>query len=197
VVLFISGSPDEGKSTTCFNSATAFALQGGNVLYLDGDMRRPKGHLFFGCLNDAGLSTCLATGLSYSAALKTHPGMGSLALLPAGPRPPNPAELLGSKQYTDLLSDLKKRFDYVFIDSPPVLLVTDAQLISPFVDGCVLILRSNKTSKRYFTRTLSQLRNAKSAMLGAVMNAVDAQSAAYCGYGYSSKEGSYYADANG
>ena len=197
VVLFISGSPDEGKSTTCFNSATAFALQGGNVLYLDGDMRRPKGHLFFGCLNDAGLSTCLATGLSYSAALKTHPGMGSLALLPAGPRPPNPAELLGSKQFTDLLSDLKKRFDYVFIDSPPVLLVTDAQLISPFVDGCVLILRSNKTSKRYFTRTLSQLRNAKSATLGAVMNAVDAQSAAYCGYGYSSKEGSYYADANG
>ena len=196
VILFVSGLKEEGKSTTCFNTAVAFALQGGSVLYLDADMRRPKGHLFFRCANDAGLSTCLATGLVYSAALKSYPGMDSLSLLPAGPRPPNPAELLGSKGFGDLLSDLKERFDYVFIDSPPVLLVTDAQLISPLVDGYVLMLRSNKTSKRYFARTLSQLRNAKSPTLGVVMNAVDAQSAAYCGYGYSSKEDAYYADAN-
>lgn len=196
VVLFVSGSPEEGKSTACFNTATAFALQGGNVLYLDGDLRRPRGHLFFNCLNDAGLSNCLATGLACPAVLKTYPGLNSLSLLPAGPRPPNPAELLGSKGFTDLLSDLSKRFDYVFIDSPPVLLVTDAQLIASLVDGYILILRSNKTSKRHFDRTLSQLRNAKSPALGIVVNALDAQSAAYCGYRHSSKEGAYYADAN-
>jgi succinoglycan biosynthesis transport protein ExoP len=197
LVLFISGSPEEGKSTTCFNTATAFALQGGSVLYLDGDLRRPRGHRFFGCANDAGLTTCLATGMAAVEALKKHSDISSLFLLPAGPLPPNPSELLGSHAFSDLLSGLRDRFDYVFVDSPPVLLVTDAQLISPLVDGYVLVLRSNKTSRRHFTRTLSQLGNAKSPLLGVLINAFDARSAAYCGYRHYGEESGYYADAKG
>jgi len=194
VILFMSGSPEEGKSTTCLNAAAAFALQGDRVLYLDADLRRAEAHKFFSCTNEIGLSNCLASGLAFPEALKSHPGMHSLFLLPAGPLPPNPSELLGSKRFAELLKELRVHFDYICIDSPPVLLVTDTRLISPLVDGYVLILRFNRTSERLLERCLSLMRTAKSTALGIVMNAVDIRVAGYSGNGYDGKRSGYYVD---
>ncbi len=194
VILFMSGSPEEGKSTTCLNTAAAFALQGDRVLYLDADLRRAKGHRLFRCGNDVGLSNCLTSGLAFPAALKPYPGIDTLFLLPAGPHPPNPSELLGSRHFGDLLAELRAHFDYVFVDSPPVLLVTDAQLIAPLADGYVLVLRANNTLKRLLQRSLALMRSTNGALLGIVVNAFKAQPAAYSSYGYYGKGSGYYAD---
>jgi capsular exopolysaccharide synthesis family protein len=194
VILIMSGSPEEGKSTTCLNTAAAFAIRGDRVLYLDADLRRPQAHKAFNCSNDVGLSNCLTGELHYTKALKPYPELNSLFLLPAGPSPPNPSELLGSKRFSDLLDDLREHFDYVFIDSPPVLLVTDAQLLSSQVDGYVIVLRSSKTMKRALQRCLSLMRETGTPALGVVVNALNTTSAAYSGYGYYGKGGGYYVE---
>ncbi len=194
-MLIMSGSPDEGKSTTCLNTATAFAMQGDRVLYLDGDLRRARAHLAFRAGNEEGLSNCLTGNVPYQKALKPYPGIDNLLLLPAGPHPPNPAELIGSKRFVDLLAELKKDFDYIFIDSPPVLLVTDAQILSQHVDGFVMVVRSNKTTKRALQRSLMLMRTAGAAPLGIVVNVLNAALASYSGYEYYGKGGGYYVDA--
>lgn len=194
MILIMSGSPAEGKSTTCLNTAAAFAIQGDRVLYLDADLRRAQAHKYFNASNDVGLSNCLTSGLSFENAVKPHPDIGSLFLLPAGPHPPNPSELIGSKRFAELLGQLRTKFDYVFIDSPPVLLVTDAQLMSTLVDGYVLVLRSNRTTKRLLQRCLALMRASKALNLGLVVNAISAKSAAYSGYGYYGSGSGYYVE---
>jgi capsular exopolysaccharide synthesis family protein len=194
MMLVMSGSPEEGKSTTCFNTAVAFAVQGDRVLYLDADLRRARAHLLFSHSNDVGLSNCLTSGITYQEVIKPHPDIDTLSLLPAGPIPPNPSELIGSKRFVDLLAELRKDFDYVFIDSPPVLLVTDAQLISSLVDGFVLVTRSNKTTKRLLRRSLELMHTPKASALGIVVNAMDVKSAAYSGYGYYGGGSNYYVE---
>jgi len=194
MMLVMSGSPKEGKSTTCFNTAVSFAVQGDKVLYVDADLRRAQAHIFFNCSNDVGLSNCLTSGLNYRDVLKPCPGVEKLSLLPAGPPPPNPSELIGSKRFASLLSELRNDFDYVFIDSPPVLLVTDAQLISSLVDGYVLVARSNRTTKRLLKRSLELMHTPKASALGIVVNAMDVRSADYSGYGYYAGGGGYYVE---
>jgi succinoglycan biosynthesis transport protein ExoP len=194
VMLIMSGSPVEGKSTTCLNTAVAFALRGDKVLYLDADLRRPRAHTTFNCSNDVGLSNCLTGSLNFQSALKPHPDVETLFLLPAGPHPPNPSELLGSKRFAELIGELRQNFDYVFIDSPPVLLVTDAQLLSSVVDGYILVLRMNKTTKRALQRSLSLMKATGTSALGVVVNALSANSATYSSYGYYGKGSGYYAD---
>lgn len=194
VIMITSGSPNEGKSTTCFNLASALAMQGDRVLYIDADMRRSSAEQFFNCSNEAGLSNCLTSGLRYTEALKPHPDLGTLFLLPAGPHPPNPSELLGSARFSGLLGELRSDFDFVLIDTPPVLLVTDAQLISPLSDGYVLILRSGKTTKRLLQRSLGLMVTPKAAAFGIVVNAISSTTAAYEGYGYYGKGGNYYGE---
>jgi polysaccharide biosynthesis transport protein len=194
VMLIMSGSPSEGKSTTCLNTAVAFAMRGDRVLYLDADLRRPRAHITFGCANDSGLSNCLTGGMHFEDALKRHPEVENLFLLPAGPHPPNPSELLGSKRFADLMGELKQHFDYVFVDSPPVLLVTDAQLLSSVADGYVLVLRADKTTKRALQRSLALMRATGTSALGIVVNALDANSASYSGYGYYGKGNGYYVE---
>jgi len=191
VILITSGSPGEGKSTTCFNAAASFAIQGARVLYIDADLRRSTACKFFNCSNGVGLTNCLTSGVPYETALKQSSEIETLYLLPSGYTAPNPSELLGSARFASLLEELKKNFEYIFIDSPPVLLVTDAQLISPLVDGYVIILRSGKTTKRLLTRCLALLGASKTSALGIVLNGIDAKSSAYSGYGYYGK-GSYY-----
>lgn len=194
MILFMSGSAEEGKSTTCLNTAAAFALQGDRVLYLDADLRRAKGHVLFGCANEVGLSNCLTSGLAFPAALKPYPKIDSLFLLPAGPHPPNPSELLGSRRFSDLLNELRTHFDYIFIDSPPVLLVTDAQVIAPLVDGYVLVVRANRTLKRFLHRSLALMSTTHASLVGIVMNAFKAQAGTASAYGYYGNGGGYYAD---
>ena len=196
VILILSGLPDEGKSTTCFNVASSFAIQGERVLYVDADLRRSSAHLLFNCANDVGLSNCLTSGLSFEKAIKPAPEISTLFVLPAGPHPPNPSELIGSARFGNLLNELKSQFDYVFIDSPPALLVTDAQLIAGHADGYVIILRAGKTTKRILHRLLAHLRTSKGTALGIVLNALNQKSGAYSGYGYYSGGSGYYVEEN-
>jgi capsular exopolysaccharide synthesis family protein len=194
VILIASGSPEEGKSTTCLNVAASFAIQGDRVLYLDADLRRATAHKFFDTPNEVGLSNCLTSGLPFEKALKSYPGIETLFLLSAGPHPPNPSELIGSNRFRELIQELRAHFDYVFIDSPPVLLVTDAQLISSYVDGYVLVLRSNKTTKRVLQRVLAIMNGTRALGLGIVVNAISARSAIYSGYGYYGSGSGYYVE---
>jgi len=194
IILVMSGSPGEGKSTTCLNTAAAFAVQGDRVLYVDADMRHSRGQDYFHCANDAGLSNCLTSGMPFEKALRPYPGIDTLFLLPAGPYPPNPSELLGSKRFVDLLEELKTHFDYIFIDSPPILLVTDAQLLSLRADGIISVVRSKKTTKRALQRMLSMMRTPGALSLGIVVNALSANSASYSGYGYYGKESAKYVE---
>jgi len=195
VILMMSGLQGEGKSTTCLNIAAAFALQGDRVLYLDADLRRSQAHRFFDCANNVGLSNCLTGNLDFREAVKHHSEIETLFLLPAGTQPPNPAELLGSKRFAELLDELKTNFDYIFIDTPPILLVTDAQLISPLADGYVFVLRSRKTTKRALQKCQSSMQASKAPPLGIVLNALDIRNAMYSGYEYYGAGSGYYADA--
>ncbi|MDR3742408.1 MAG: polysaccharide biosynthesis tyrosine autokinase [Terracidiphilus sp.] len=193
-ILIMSGSPAEGKSTTCLNTAAAFAMQGGRVLYIDCDLRRPQAHRLFNCSNEEGLSNCLTGGMDFRKAVRNHPGIESLFLLPAGPHPPNPSELIGSAHFGNVLSEIKKEFDYIFIDSPPVLYVTDAQILSSYADGYVMIARAGKTTKRALLRALNLMNTAGASALGIVVNALSATQASYAGYAYYGRGGGYYVD---
>jgi capsular exopolysaccharide synthesis family protein len=194
VILIMSGAPEEGKSTTCFNAAVAFAIQGDRVLYLDADMRRATAHKLFNCANDIGLSNCLTGGMPFEKVVKPSSEVSTLFLLPAGPHPPNPSELIGSARFSSLIAELRKHYDYIFIDSPPVLLVTDAQLISTLSDGFIMVLRSGRTTRRILLRALALMRTPKSTALGIVVNAINTRSAAYSSYGYYGGGSEYYVE---
>jgi len=197
-ILLISGSEEEGKSTTCLNTAAAFAMQGNRVLYLDADLRKARAHRYFRCPNDVGLSNCIEDAIDFRSVLQVSADFPTLSLLPAGPHPANPAELLGSKRFADLLAEFKREFDYIFIDSPPILAVTDAQLISPLTDGYVLVVRAKKTPKGFLQRSLSLMRASKTPALGIVLNAFDVSSMSYSESGYYySKASSYYVEEKG
>jgi succinoglycan biosynthesis transport protein ExoP len=193
VIAVVSGSPQEGKSTTCFNTAAAFAIQGSRVLYLDADMRRPVESRTFECSNETGLTNYLTSMRPVAEVIHQSSEIDTLFITPAGAAPPNPSELIGSRRFANLITDLKLQFDYIFIDTPPLLFVSDSQLLSSHSDGYLLVLRAGKTTKRVFWRTLSAVTCWKSSPLGVVLNGVDTRSAEYAMYGYYQGQRSYYA----
>jgi capsular exopolysaccharide synthesis family protein len=195
-ILITSGSPGEGKSTTAFNTATAFAVQGKRVLLIDADLRRGNVHIEAGMRKDIGLSTCLTSSAPPAENIVQSADCDTLFQMPAGPTPPNPAELIGSKRFTELISELNSNFDFVFIDSPPVLLLTDAQLISTQADAYIVVVRCNRTTKRQIRRVMHLMREPNPRSLGILLNAADTSSAAYAEYGYYKGSNSYYGSDN-
>lgn len=195
-ILITSGSPGEGKSTTAFNTATAFAVQGKRVLLIDADLRRGNVHIEAGMRKDIGLSTCLTSSAPPAENIVQSADCDTLFQMPAGPTPPNPAELIGSKRFTELISELNSNFDFVFIDSPPVLLLTDAQLISTQADAYIVVVRCNRTTKRQLRRVMHLMREPNPRSLGILLNAADTSSAAYAEYGYYKGSNSYYGSDN-
>ena len=193
VILVVSGSPQEGKSTTCFNTAMAFAVQGSRVLYLDADLRRPTKLTTFECAHEAGLTNYLTSTRTVAEVIHQSPAINTLFIAPAGPAAPNPSELIGSRRFANMITELKSQFDYVFIDTPPLLLVSDSQLLSSHADGYLLVLRAEQTTKRLFRRTLSAVTWWKSPPLGVVLNGVNTQSSEYGMYGYYQSQRSAYA----
>src|SRR5262249_12708477 len=153
-----------------------------------GDLRRPRLHKTFGASSSAGLSTLILGESTVEDAVK-NTGIDGLYLLPAGPVPPNPAELLQSERYAEVLRELVTRFDRIIIDSPPVGVVTDALILSTRADGLVMVLRSGSTPKRAAFRGRQALLDLKAHIYGAVLNDVDLGSRAgqyyyYYRYGY-------------
>ena len=180
IISFTSATPGEGKSTTISNIAVAMAQDNKRVLLMDCDMRKPIQHKKFG-LKNKGLSNCIATGVSFSEVVQ-HNVFENLDVLPSGPVPPNPSELLGSEKMDELLKEAAEGYDYVLIDMPPVLPVTDAAVLAPKVDGVVYVVASGAISPEEAKYSKERLNQAGANILGVILNKMPKQHGA--GYGY-------------
>jgi succinoglycan biosynthesis transport protein ExoP len=183
VILFTSALSGDGKSTTAYNLAIAFGVQNKRVLLLDADMRRPTIGRKSNCNGKRGLSDLLANDLPLDEVVQQHPGLPSLYILTSGTIPPMPAELLGSERFARLIGQLRGQFDYVLIDAPPVLLVSDPLLLAVSVDGVVLVVRAGVATKPVMKRLRIALQKPNVRALGYVLNGLRDDSERY-GYGY-------------
>ena len=190
-LVVTSTGPGEGKTVIASNLAIALAQAGQRVLLIDGDMRRPRVHAVFSKPQQPGLSNVLVGDAKASDAVRstTVPG---LFVLPAGVHPPNPAELLGSKRCKDFLSVLCQHFDWVVLDTPPVMAVTDSSVVAHLVGGVVFVVGAEMTSHHAARRAVEQLGTAKARMIGTVLNRVDLQHDPYYFSKYYRREYSEY-----
>jgi capsular exopolysaccharide synthesis family protein len=177
-LLITSSLPAEGKTTTAINTAISLAQTGAKVLIIDADMRRPRLHSVFDISNAEGLSTILASELSDTDTLNViqYDEDSKLNLLPSGPVPPNPAELIGSNQMADLLKLLQGSFTHVVVDSPPIASFTDGVLIASMVDGVILVVHSGKSSRQIVRRSRQLLQDIGAKIFGVVLNNVNLRS---------------------
>lgn len=154
------------------NMAVGLAQSGQRVLLIDADMRKPKAHEIFALAQEPGLSNLLVGQAKASETVRktTVPG---LWVLPSGHPPPNPAELLGSSRFRDFIGSLKDHFDWVVIDSPPVMAVTDASLIAHLATGVLFVVGAEMTSRHAARSALGQLEHVQATLVGAVLNRAD------------------------
>lgn len=170
-ILFTSTSPRDGKSTIVSNLAVVMAQAGNRVLLIDADLRKPMQHNIFEVDNRQGLTNVLLREVEVEKAL--HNGLvDNLHVLTSGPIPPNPAEILGSERTEQVLQQLLDEYDYVFIDSPPILAVTDASILSTIVDGVVLVLNYAVTRNDLAREAVDQFKKASARIIGVVLNQV-------------------------
>jgi succinoglycan biosynthesis transport protein ExoP len=171
-ILVTSTQPSEGKTTVVVNLAISLAQHGANVLIIDADMRGSRLHSILQLENEQGLSTILSgeiIGGDITDIIKRHDASG-LRVLTAGPEPLNPAELLGSEQMRTLLTKVESMFTHIIIDSPPVGVLSDSAIVSPIVDGVLLVVRSNKVSREAVRQSLKLLNFVGAKVLGVVLN---------------------------
>jgi polysaccharide biosynthesis transport protein len=181
VILVTSALPREGKTTAAANLAVTLAQLGDKTIVVDADLRKPGVGRLLNMTggNYAGLSSYLAGASSLDQVIVPHPTIPNLAAIPTGPLPPNPADLLSSHKLAEAIAELRKRFKFIVIDSPPVMAATDAVILSVQTDGVLLVVRSGETPKEAFTRTRDLLVSVKCNILGVVLNAVDSSSPDY------------------
>ena len=180
-ILFTSPGPKEGKSTTVVNLAIAIAQMGTKVLLVDTDLRRPVIHSIFNLDRSKGLSNHLVGKVDLDDVIFKS-DIDNLYVLPSGTLPPNPSELLGSKTMKDCITKLESRFDLVLFDSPPIMAVTDAAVLSSEVDGVVMVIKDGQTNRDAVLRCYNLLKNIPNRLLGAVLNGVNVNG--FYGYGY-------------
>ncbi len=168
-IMVTSSGPAEGKSTTSANLAVVFAQQGKRVLLVDGDMRKPTVHYTFNLTNVKGLTNVLTKQATLESAVHSTE-TDNLSILTSGPIPPNPAELLGSTSMEELMEEMKHLFDLVIFDTPPVLAVTDAQVLSNKCDGSILVVSSGNTEVEAAQKAKELLVSSKGKLLGTVIN---------------------------
>jgi succinoglycan biosynthesis transport protein ExoP len=182
-MLVTSAVPREGKTVTAANIAVAFAQTGRRVLLVDADLRRPALHTMFNLPNVRGLTTVLRGDEQNLAAVVCATEQENLSVLTSGPLPPNPAELLGSHRMQAVLDRLKAAEELVIFDAPPLQAVTDAAVLSTFLDGALLVIRARKTRRNAVRQGRDVLDRAGAHVLGAVLNFLPARSQAdYAGY---------------
>ena len=184
-IIFTSAEPGEGKTTTVLNMAITFAQTDAKVLVIDGDMRKPRVHRYLALEKNDGLSELLAGLIDKESAVK-HCEEKGVDCITAGKIPPNPVELLSSDNMVKVLEYFSNIYDYIFIDTPPVTVVTDAASMAKFVDGYIVVIRHNYTIHEFLTKAREALLFAEAKILGYVMN--DLKAMGGIGYG---KYGNY------
>ena len=190
-VLVTSTGPGEGKSMVAANLALSLAQAGQRVLLIDGDLRKPKIHEIFAVPQEPGLSNLLVGKAKASESVRKT-GVPGLWVMGAGRIPPNPAELVGSQRFREFLVSVKEHFEWVIIDSPPVMAVTDAALVAHQTSGVLFVIGAEMTSRHAAKRALEQLEQAQARFVGAVLNRVDLEHNAYYYSQYYRREYSDY-----
>lgn len=184
IITITSTQPNEGKSTVISNLAAAFAnLENKRVLILDGDLRNPSVHKMFGVSNLNGITDILLGEKDVDKCIEKTKIKG-LDILKVGKVPPNPSEMLQSNKMRNFIEVIKEYYDYVFIDAPPVGVVSDASIISQYSDGVILLVGSNETDIDAAKVSKERLENVGANILGVVLNKFESEGSAYGYYGY-------------
>lgn len=198
VFAVTSSLASDGKSTVSVSLAISIAMAEQRVLLIDADMRKPSVHRYFGVESRHGLSEILA-GLSSEIKLRST-DIDNLSILTAGQIPPNPAELLGSKQMDSLLDYARQYFDYVIIDTPPVNIVTDSTVIADKITGFLLVVQSGKNHMQDVTDAVHQIEEMNGNIVGMILNDPENKTAAHYSYRYNKyyryNRYKYYGDSN-
>ncbi len=187
-IAVTSTNQSEGKSVIIANLAITYAQAGRRVLLVDADLRRPMLHRLFGMSNRRGMTNVLLSDQGYEAFVQ-ETLTDNLFVLTTGPVPPNPAEMLMSTSFATLMETLKQSFDMVFVDAPPIAVVTDAALISTKVDGMIYVVRSGEVERKQLQHATQLLKQVKANVIGYVLNGVPEDSQYY--YYYYAKQQQY------
>lgn len=181
-LMVTSAMASEGKSTVTTNLAVTFARQGKKVVLLDADFRRPTINATFDLHGKQGVTNFLTEHTINIGDILYASSVKNLYVIPSGPIPPNPSELIGSNRMKKLISSLSEQADIVIYDAPPVLSVTDAQILSVRVDGTVLVVRDNYSEKESVSRAVDLVHHVGGKIIGTILNDVKASSNGYYGY---------------
>jgi len=189
--MFTSGQPGEGKTTTVINTAISLTQLGSSVLVIDADLRKPGTHKVLGVRDTTGLSTYLSgEHIPLDDVIQKLP-VQNLYLMPCGPIPPNPAELVSSDKMKEMIETLSRRFDHILIDSPPLMHVTDPVILSTLVDGVILVIHGGKSTREVVRRARMELSSVGAKVFGVVLNNLDLKREGYDDYYYYSYYSGY------
>ncbi len=169
-LIVTSAAPDEGKSTVLANLAVTMAQGERHTILVDADLRRPQLHDLFGVANERGLTSMVVEKATLENPPLSETGVENLWLLPSGPLPPNPADILGSRRMEQVIAALKARADIILFDAPPIVSVTDAAVLGTKVDGVLLVVRAGRTRREHAQRAQETLERVHVRIVGAVLN---------------------------
>jgi capsular exopolysaccharide synthesis family protein len=181
IILFTSGQPGEGKTTTAINTAISLSQLGSSVLLIDADLRRPTVHRVFKMNHSQGLSTYLSRQVEIDPLIHKL-WVPNLSVLPCGPIPPNPAELISSERMREGLKALSEKYDHILIDSPPLINVTDPVILSTMVDGVILVVQAGRSTRDVVRRARHELSSVGAKIFGVVLNNLDIKREGYGSY---------------
>ncbi|MCM3135330.1 CpsD/CapB family tyrosine-protein kinase [Paenibacillus polysaccharolyticus] len=180
-IMVASAESGEGKTTTISNLAVTYAQEGKKVLLIDADLRNPSLHRVFSVPNHVGLSSVLSNQYAVEEVLRDS-YIDNLQLFTSGPIPPNPSEMIGSNRMKSLMEKLENQYDVIMFDTPPVLTVTDALIVSSLCDGVLLVVNAGKVKKELVKKTKAHLEHVNARILGVILNNLKA-SAGSVSYG--------------
>ena len=194
VMVVTSALPQEGKSVTAINLAVAFTQLGKKVLVVDCDLRRPRLHKIFHIKNTAGITSFLVGRSRIEDIIFRYPGEPNLHVIPAGPLPPNPVELIISKGMKEMMAGLRQHYDFIFIDAPPLMGIQDAILLSEHADGLLLVAWGGKTPRKVIEKAKAEIEKFNIKLFGLILNKVNMRRFSYAYSSYNYKYGEYRGD---